>query len=127
VLSSVAQNKVSFAYDETGNRVKREFSISRQGKAASRSTDDTTYYDAVGDCTVKISHDSSGLINVSIIDIGKEDKASIDVYTLGGMLVFTQGTPDALTVVDISNQPYGIYILKVVVNGIQTVWKITKK
>lgn len=110
VLLSVAQNKVSFAYDETGNRIKREFSLSRQGKAASRSTDGAAYYDALGDCTVKISHDSSGLISISILDIGKDDKASIEVYTLSGMPVFTQDIPDALTIVDISNQPCGIYI-----------------
>jgi hypothetical protein len=77
-LSSIAQDKICFAYDEAGNRVKREIVITRGAKAASKSpAKRESYYDMLGDRTVKISSDLSGIINVSVLNMGETDEGFI--------------------------------------------------
>ena len=127
-LSEIAQGKVGFAYDEAGNRVKREIVITRSVNAEDESPKKSeSYYDALGDRTVKISPNSSGVINVSVLHMLPTDEGSIGVYAVSGTEVLKQRVTSAETVVDISNQPHGVYILRVIINGTSTTWKITKK
>ena len=127
-LSAIAQGKVGFAYDEAGNRVKREIVITRSVNAEDESPKKSeSYYDALGDRTVKISPNSSGVINVSVLHMLPTDEGSIGVYAVSGTEVLKQRVTSAETVVDISNQPHGVYILRVIINGTSTTWKITKK
>lgn len=127
-LSAIAQGKVGFAYDEAGNRVKREIVITRSVNAEDESPKKSeSYYDALGDRIVKISPNSSGVINVSVLHMLPTDDGGIGVYAVSGTEVLKQRVTSAETVVDISNQPHGVYILRVIINGTSTTWKITKK
>lgn len=121
-----AQN-VSFAYDEAGNRVKRELSMSGPIKTKSRSSDDDkSFYDSVGERIIKISSNSDGIINISVQNFEKQDKGYIEVYSMSGILLLAQNISDALTTIDIGSQPNAVYLLKVMVNDKQTIWKIMK-
>lgn len=119
--------KVLFAYDEAGNRVKREIFVSSPSKAKGKSMQGgDSYYDMLGDRTVKISQDAYGIIKVSILDFAEGDNCAMDVYTLNGLTIFSGSINESVTIIDISGQPDGVYILRVIVNGNQTTWKINK-
>lgn len=121
-----AQN-VSFAYDEAGNRIKRELSISAPIKTKSRSSDaDRPFYDTVGERIIKITSNSDGIINISVQNFEKHDNGSIEVYSMSGILLLAQKISDTLTTIDIGSQPNAVYLLKVIVNDNQTIWKIMK-
>ena len=127
-LSLSAQNKVGFAYDEAGNRVKRELVIQHNANAPKKSpSTKPSYYDVLGDRISKIMPNELGVVKVSVQDIKATDKGHIEVYTLKGTEVHNQPLTDAETMVDISDKRSGVYILKVTVNGVATTWKVTKK
>lgn len=119
--------RVAFAYDETGNRVKREIFIPAPSKAKGKFMEvGDSYYDMLGDRTVKISQDTYGVIKVSILEFVDGDNCTVDVYTLNGLTIFSGSINECVTIINISEQPDGIYILKVMVNGNQTTWKLNK-
>jgi len=127
-LSLNAQNRVGFAYDEAGNRVKRELVIQHNANAPKKSpSNKPSYYDVLGDRIIKIMPNEVGVVKVSVQDIKATDKGHIEVYTLKGTEVLNQPLTDAETMVDISDKRSGVYILKVTVNGVATTWKVTKK
>ena len=119
--------KVAFAYDETGNRVKREIFVPTPSKVKGRSMHGgDSYYDMLGERTVKISQDTYGIIKVSISEFVDGDNCTVDVYTLNGLTIFSGSINEFVTIIDISGQPDGVYILKVIINGNQTTWKLNK-
>lgn len=127
-LSVCAQNRIKYAYDEAGNRVKREIVITRGTLVPRKDTErDESYYDAIGDRIVKLHSNHNGVIKLSVLHMLPTDEGGIVVYSIKGMEVLNQPLSDTETVVDISDKPTGIYILRVTVNGIHTTWKITKK
>ena len=67
-LSVNAQsNKIGYAYDEAGNRVKRELVIPRSAKSPSKSpSSGKSYYDSFGDRIVKIVPNETGIVKVSV-------------------------------------------------------------
>lgn len=85
-----------------------------------------SYYDMLGERTVKISQDTYGIIKVSISEFVDGDNCTVDVYTLNGLTIFSGRINEFETIIDISGQPDGVYILKVIINGNQTTWKLNK-
>lgn len=85
-----------------------------------------SYYDMLGERTVKISQDTYGIIKVSISEFVDGDNCTVDVYTLNGLTIFSGSINEFVTIIDISGQPDGVYILKVIINGNQTTWKLNK-
>jgi len=127
ILPIFAQGQVCFAYDVAGNRVKREIVINRGSRAVQNSEDEKeSFYDVMGEKIVEITHNQSGLIRVTVLNIDSDDECYIDVCSISGMQVFMEPYGGTETIIDISNQPYGVYVLRVFVNGVQTIWKITK-
>lgn len=123
-----AQNRVQFAYDQAGNRVKRELVITHNARSAKKAaTREEAYFEDLGERTVKISSNGSGIIKITVLHMHTEDKGNVEVYSLGGSEVLNRSLSSVETLVDISDKPKGVYILKVTLNGKVTTWKITKK
>lgn len=125
-VSLNAQNKVCFAYDEAGNRVKRELVIARSRSPKKSSSKENVYYDELGGETVRISSNNTGTIIITVLRMQSADEGNVEVYTLGGEKVLSCSLSSE-TVVDINDRSHGVYILKVTLNGLVTTWKITKK
>ena len=123
-----AQNRVQFAYDQAGNRVKRELVITHNARSAKKAASrEEAYFEDLGERTVKISSNGTGIIRISVIRMLPEDEGNVEVYSLGGSEVLNRSLSSIETLVDISDKPKGVYILKVTLNGKVTTWKITKK
>ena len=123
-----AQNRVQFAYDQAGNRVKRELVITHNARYAKKAaTREEAYFEDLGERTVKISSNGSGIIKITVLHMHTEDEGNVAVYSLGGSEVLNLALSSVETLVDISDKPKGVYILKVTLNGKVTTWKITKK
>lgn len=123
-----AQNRVQFAYDQAGNRVKRELVITHNARSAKKAaTREEAYFEDLGERTVKISSNGSGIIKITVLHMHTEDEGNVEVYSLSGSEVLNLSLSSIETLVDISDKPKGVYILKVTLNGKVTTWKITKK
>lgn len=128
ILSVCGQDRVSFAYDAAGNRVKREMVLSRSMPSDARDeAENNTFYDSLGQRTVKLAGTSAGILKIEIIGYEPSDNAFAEVYSLSGIMLLSQAVKDATAELDISGKPSGTYILNVTVNGQQTSWKIAKQ
>lgn len=130
-IISSAQVKIGYSYDAAGNRVKREIVMSAP-KAMARqqtySSENKSFSDMVRDHSIKIyPNPTDGNLKISIQGLKETDVCSMDVYTVQGSQVLSENISTNIADVNISNQPAGIYLLKITINDISTTWKIVKK
>lgn len=120
--------KIAFAYDAAGNRIKRELVITQKNMAPGKTAGVyENYYDSIGEKSVTLISDGSGIVQISINVFNENDTGHAYVYSLGGLNVLDREIIGSLTSIDLSSSPKGVYILTVRINENQTTWKITKK
>ena len=120
---SSGQN-VSYAYDEVGNRVKREIVL--QTRAAEESTNES-YSEMLNDRDIRIyPNPTEGQLTIEVTGDGG---SRFDIYNFDGQQMLTDDSGAGRVVLDISSQPKGLYILRVTTEngGDSSTWKIVKK
>ncbi len=135
ILFSFGQDKIGYAYDAAGNRVKREIVLpvrktkSKHGTAKPVSHD---LSDRLSGHTVTVSPDpSGGSVTVRLSNLSASDRCTVAAYTTQGAAVFSSqlvaGNGYAVARVDLSRQPAGVYLLKITINDNTSTWKVTRK
>lgn len=120
--------KIAFAYDAAGNRIKREFVIDQLNKAPGNTSGvNENFYDSIGEKSVTLTTNPTGIIILNIPDFTEEDKGYVAVYSLEGINILEKEIEECVISLDLSESPKGIYILYVRINENQTSWKIIKK
>ena len=125
-----AQSKIGYAYDMAGNRIKREIVISASRAMAKKQSFESQdfYSERLREHSVKIyPNPTQGNLRVSISSLGNSDKCHLGVYSIQGTQILAFDVNSDNANVDISNQPNGVYLLQITINGKSTTWKITKK
>lgn len=122
--------KITYTYDNSGNRIKREIVLSPQRTSASN--EDTTerlpVSDMLADKDIKIyPNPTQGMLKVEITNYESSDSGSIHVYSMNGQTVTHSEISFYLTDIDISNSPNGIYLMQIQLNGTSTTWRIIKQ
>lgn len=125
MLFAYSQNLIGFAYDEAGNRIKRELIIPAKPQYF-KEQKCRSCYDELGGRSIKITTHKSGIIDISISNLEITDNACVDVFSVSGMHILSQDITEILTSIDIGSQPSGIYIVSITVNGNVTNWKVIK-
>ena len=119
---------ISYEHDNNGNRVLREVVVlktSTAGDSPSVVTNSTQW----GDFSIKVfPNPTQGLVIMEISDLSPEDQGEVFVSTINGQLlnqfyVDSSGKWE----VDLQDQPSGVYLVKVVLNEKNKVWKIIKE
>jgi len=130
VVSS-AQDRIGYSYDASGNRLKREIVMSApkaMAKQQNFAVDSHAFTDMLRDHTVKTyPNPTEGALQVSISGLTGTDKCSLGVYTAQGAQVLTENVKTDNIDINISNQPNGVYLLQITINGRSTTWKIVKQ
>ena len=128
--SALAQTKVfEYTYDASGNRTQREF-IQLKSAAVpggeSLSEEQKILEDALEGHEIKIfPNPTKGMITVSIAGLDKEP-ARVLIFSPQGRLIADKEFTGTENTVDLSAQPVGIYLMKIVVGQLSTDWKIVK-
>lgn len=118
---------VRFAYDEAGNRVKREIVISKQKARTKVSTPDEkkVYSDMLDDVEVKVyPNPTKGNFKVGVSQA--DLPFTVKVFSSAGHVVGTYKSSNGYVDVDITNQSNGLYVLIISMNGKESTWKIIK-
>lgn len=124
----LGQNKVSYAYDDAGNRVKREIVLAAKSKALSDEDKNTFFTEEVAKRDIKIyPNPTFGQLAVEISDIDGIKSGTITIVTLNGQHVLKKKIDSTHIDLNISNNQAGIYILIVEIDREKTTWKIIKK
>lgn len=128
---SFAQNEIRYSYDAAGNRIKREIVMSAPKAQANRQgifPEDRMFSDKLQDHPVRIYPNSTeSSLKICISGLKDTDKCSYAVYNAQGALTVRGEIKNDVADIDISNNPIGVYLLRITVNNIPTTWKITKK
>ncbi len=94
--------KVSFAYDAAGFRVKRELSIDRSRSAAKSNAKKSALYDSLGDKIVKLNLTPSGEVIVSLENYSENDVCNIHIFDSRGDLMLTNTLNVAVNTIDLN-------------------------
>jgi uncharacterized protein YcfL len=124
-----AQNKVSYGYDDAGNRISRIIVMEEPVLSAAETEGEATVYSEVlAKLQIKIyPNPTQGLLRIEIDNLPPNVSARIALYQLSGKLVTLQQNVTHSTEMNITGQPAGIYLLKIIAGEEQTEWKIIKK
>ncbi len=112
---------LSYAYDNSGNRVAREIVVNTT-KAPMKIAGQTVS-ELLSQKEVRV-HTEIGRLSVEIPSYETGDIGSITVHSVSGMTVAHMDLCDAVTVIDMSGNPAGVYLMEINLNGCKSVWKV---
>jgi hypothetical protein len=127
-----AQVTVGFGYDEAGNRINRVIDMPPAQapalRADSAQSQPAVYSEVISDLVVLIyPNPTDGLIRVEIQNLSPKETAEIALYQFSGKMIQRKRGISSFTEIDITGQPAGVYVLKIIAGEKQTEWKIIKK
>lgn len=126
--SAVLSQAVSYAYDSSGNRIKREIRMNANKKPGCSGVDDIHVQETISERNVRIyPNPTKGMLKVEIVGYETDDTGQIDLFSLAGQHLFAERLSSESSLIDISGSPNGIYILQISINGKSTSWKIIKE
>lgn len=130
VVSS-AQDRIGYSYDASGNRIKREIVMQvpkAMAKQQNFSSDNQSFSDMLHDHSIKIyPNPTKGALRICISELKGTDKCSLEVYTTLGVQILVKKVETDNFDIDISNQPNGVYLLRITINERATTWRIVKQ
>ena len=136
-------NAIAYAYDASGNRIARYIVLNAPSQAPrvyideeaeeTEEPDEQALIPALieqftADLQVKIyPNPTKGILLVELAGNGKVENAQITVFNQSGQQILYTGTDGALTTVNLSTFPQGMYVLRLIVGNKATDYKIIKK
>lgn len=117
-----SQSTLHFTYDDAGNRTSRTIVIS---------SPQTPHHDK--DTSVNLFEDTKFRIkeagmNMLLIEIlGLKNDAHLSIFDASGKTFLSSEISEAICNIDISAVPLGIYVLRIVTDGEESIWKFIKK
>jgi hypothetical protein len=88
----------------------------------------TAYSDVLSELRIHIyPNPTDGLIRIDVETLPAGETAHISLYRLSGETVTVKPGVTTSTEIDITGQPAGIYLLKIIAGKEQTEWKIIKQ
>jgi len=130
-----AQDKITFGYDAAGNRISRTIVFATPQPAPPAPAEDkdkeektVVHTEMLSKIELKIyPNPTEGLLKVEINNLPEDVKANIWLYDMSGRMInFFGDVADEISI-NISNQPAGIYLMRVVAGEQRTEWKIIKR
>jgi len=123
---------ISFAYDQNGNRIRKEFilrdPLKSQELTEENEATDAIFYDQVADYSIVIyPNPTKGQLTIGITGYDNLLKGKISIYNSSGQLINTENIVSDEIYFDLTSNPSGIYMLIIDINGKKTDWKVIKE
>ena len=124
----VFPQNITYEYDNAGNRISRKLVTMLRSDVAEENEEVTTYMEVIEDLEIKIfPNPTNGIIYIELQNLSNSSLADIALYQLSGMLIDRKENIHFSTEFNITDQPAGIYILKIIAGDKQSEWKIIKE
>lgn len=125
-ISITGQKKIVFTHDDAGNRTKR--SIDMTVRSASVNDEPVSFSEELSKKTITIyPNPTKGLLSIEIDKYEADLKGDIQIYNLSGALINSHKINERTTQINLHNNPEGVYILRINLNGENSAWKIIKE
>jgi hypothetical protein len=135
---SMEAQKIKYSYDESGNRTKRYISKSLAIDTADYKAENDSIADNPKDPynwderkkdafeVVVYPNPTTGILEIELPELKTNQKTHLYLYSQTGVLVKQMDKLQKRQSVDISNQPVGIYILRITVDNETVTRKVIK-
>jgi hypothetical protein len=128
----LAAQNVSYLYDSAGNRTERTIVFPQQQAPSSSSAAEPALAapieDSLAEHTIRIyPNPTKGLLSVEINNLSEEVKGEYLLHNMAGQLIKKEEATPGTTLLDLSGQPPGIYLLLIRLNNETVTWKIIKQ
>lgn len=125
----IAQDEVSYTYDQSGNRTEKSIII---GGLKSKSSNESinqeeVFLDRLDEVLIKIyPNPTTGKIKLICDNADKTTKINMRVFDLEGKEILHQIIHDKMTEIDLTENSPGTYFLIINVNDTLSRWKVIK-
>ena len=126
---------ISYAYDNSGNRIERSIVFNSapiaNGSNTSNNEEDSTaspkFMDPVLGFTLNIyPNPTSGILSLEVENLPDSVHSSMQIFDITGKQVVSSQLSSSISNFDISTLPIGTYFMKVLVGNEKREWKIIK-
>ncbi|MDR1730418.1 MAG: T9SS type A sorting domain-containing protein [Prevotellaceae bacterium] len=135
---SVSSQRVEYTYDNAGNRLTRTIILPSTLRSAAVAVDEEpeeeplpqqkVYSDHLNQTDILIyPNPTKGLLRVKISGNAENKPVGLQVYDASGRVLLQESNAGSSTILDLSNQPSGIYMLRLVSDREKKEWKIIKE
>ena len=119
---------IPLTYDACGNMISRVLYLSVGTQQKSAEADEEFQKDMLDGKTIKLyPNPTDGEIRMHIDGIADEDEISYKLYSANGELIQHKQQLTDETLINIINEPSGLYVLKIQINSEVQQWTIIKK
>ena len=136
-LSVIASNvfsqtqTIAYSYDYAGNRLSGLSSQIRMATVAGAEKEteqQEIYSEQIDQSTIRVyPNPTKGILKVEITRISEDNPIHIQLYDMSGRILVNKPNASVFTELNISDQPDGVYILKVFSDNMDAHWKIIKE
>lgn len=127
-LTVYAQQKLSYAYDNAGNRTSRTIILERQQAVKQRSTKAVSYEDLLADKEIKLYPNPVKVtLSVDINGYDRDLKGEYFLFDIQGKMILHKDLKAQSFQIDMSSYAVGSYLMRIVINGESTTWEIIKE
>ena len=123
-----AQQKLSYAYDNAGNRVSRTLVVGAQQAAGRHDTDSVIYHEVLSNKEISL-YPNPVKTNLTVHVKGYNPEANGEYYLFdmqGKMIQHHKMSVESFQI-DMSAYAAGNYIMRIVLDGESSTWKVIKK
>lgn len=125
---SIASAQVSYEYDNAGNRTYRKIITLTKSAVVTNDTLPKPVTEMLDNLEVNIyPNPTKGQLNVAVSGLADNESGTISIYNTQGQLILKENASSSLTELNISEQPTGTYIMKIIVGRKGSTWKIIKQ
>lgn len=126
-----AQNTVGYTYDAAGNRIKRLIVLTMQQTPQDSTQQEQvkrSYNDRISKTHVRIyPNPTQGALKVEVLGLEGTDNCLLRIFNANGQQITSTRTTSAVSTLDLSSQPNGVYFLRISIGDNESTWKIIKK
>lgn len=127
-FSVYAQNTMHYTYDDAGNRTSRIQISTRSFTPSVQNINEQNISKELSEMTVNVyPNPVISELTISINELPEKNNWKLLLYDISGKLVYQKDQNTIETTVSMSNYPSGVYIVKLIFNETQSIWKITKQ
>jgi hypothetical protein len=128
LLIYAEQKKVVYAYDQAGNRVSRVTITLGSSPVKGYKPDSTVVEEQINSMEIKIyPNPTRGILKIELPDNGKDEIMRIQIFDGKGNSLINKEALTGFNEVDLSVQPKGWYVLRIVSGEVFREFKIVKK
>ncbi|MFV0397993.1 MAG: T9SS type A sorting domain-containing protein, partial [Bacteroidales bacterium] len=122
-----SQSSINFSYDAAGNRINRSIVVTRASEQSK--LQELPLKNDFEETRVTIyPNPTKGIISISIQGGNEEFKnSSLALYSISGALITSNRISDRTVTIDIRGENKGMYILKLILDGQISEWKVIKE